>query len=260
MAYTLQPMKKTLWQKFLENPKKYIMKIIPDLITLFLFLLVINTIYFEFIEGVKEVGIGNTIWNLIIGFFVIFFIVIVAMLMGEEAGGALAFLIILFSLFFGTILTSPERPFIDKGEIHDPRVNTEIAYLDSIWKTNGIRYYKNDFAKEKVFSKMDSSKSIVLSVSLEYDFTKSGIPLEKMKDIEVAMNALPDSKDALDMKAAFVAHMNKIPSRFDTKKWVKLFSTEEYKNSFQISLNEKAKEVGISITKVNLDITIKENN
>ena len=147
-----------------------------------------------------------------------------------------------------------------EGDIHDPRVNKEIAYLDSIWTPNGIRYYKNDFAKEKVFPKTKESKSIVFSASLEYDFTKSGIPLEKMKDIEVAMSAFFESKDTLDMKTAFVEHMKGIIVGFSVERWIEKFDTKPYRRNFRDALNKKATEIGVFVRKVNVYLDIKEDD
>ena len=257
MAYKEQLMKKTLWKAFLENPKKHLLDIFGGILFLLIILNIFLGVYFPFVEGIKEFGgIFFPILLLVASICILFF------LESENEGSV----VIIFSLVFFIVsccflfFSSSERPFKHEGMIHDPRVNKEIAYLDSIWTPNGIRYYKNDFAKEKVFPKTKESKSIVFSASLEYDFTKSGIPLEKMKDIEVAMSAFFESKDTLDMKTAFVEHMKGIIVGFSVERWIEKFDTKPYRRNFRDALNKKATEIGVFVRKVNVYLDIKEDD
>jgi hypothetical protein len=257
MAYTEQPMKKTLWQKFLDDRQKYLGDIFGSILALGIFLMILLAILFLFVEGIKE--FDHFLAPIILLIVTVLF---VSYLESESEGsgliffGLIYFIISCYFLFF----SSSERPFEHKGEVHDPRVNEEMVHLDSIWKTNGIRYYKNDFEKKKVFPKTDDSKSIVLSVSLEYDFKKSGIPVDKMKGIETAISTFFESKDTLDMKVQFVTHMKDIVAGSSVKGWIENFDTKPYRRNFRDALNEKANEIGVFVRKVNVYIDIKEDD
>ena len=60
------------------------------------------------------------------------------------------------------------------------------------------------------------------------------------------------------MKTAFAEHMKGIIKSSSVNAWRAKFATESYRKKLRDTLNKKANEIGISITKVNIDINIKK--